>query len=252
MEAWMKKIVFLTPLLLLAACEGSIVDAVGDAANSTIGSSFSDGSPIGTSDVNPGEFAGVNLAGPDNIVFTTGDFSIRAEGDADAIEQLRYKISGDEIKIGRENNSFSGRDSDKATIYVSAPSLKSAKLAGSGDMDVDAMTTESTKLSIAGSGNIRVARIDTNRLNSKIAGSGNLTMAGTAETIDISVAGSGDVSGKELQAEKADISVAGSGNVELSSDGSVSAKVMGSGDVRINGDAKCKARAMGSGDISCG
>ena len=246
----MKKIVFLAPLLMLEACEGSIAEAVSDAASGS--SSFSDGIPIGTSASNPGEFAGVTLAGPDNIIFTTGDFSIRAEGDPDAVEQLRYKISGDVIKIGREHSRFTAGDSDRATIYLSAPSLKSAKLAGSGNLDVDAMTTESTKLSIAGSGDIRVAKIATGSLNSKIAGSGNLVLAGTADTVDISIAGSGDVSGKDMKADSASISIAGSGDVELSSDGSVNAKVMGSGDVRIHGDAKCKSRAMGSGGITCG
>jgi len=247
----MKKILVLAPLLALAACEGSIANAVGDAASST--SNFSDGSAIGTSASNPGVFEGITLAGPDNIIFTTADdYSIRAEGDADAIEQLRYKISGDEIKIGRENSGLSWGDSGKATIYVSAPSLTSAKLAGSGDMEVDAMTTDSTKLSIAGSGNIRVANIKTTSLNSKVAGSGNLTLSGTAESVDISIAGSGDISGKDMKAASASISVAGSGDVELSSDGSVDAKVMGSGDVRIHGKAKCKSRAMGSGDITCG
>lgn len=247
----MKNIMFLAPLLALAACEGSIVDAVGEAA--TGASSFSDGTAIGTSASNPGAFEGVTLAGPDNIIFTTGaEFSIRAEGDAEAIEQLRYSISGDQIKIGRESKGMSWNDSGKATIYVSAPALKSAKLAGSGDMEIDAMTTDSTKLSIAGSGNIRVANIDTESLDSKIAGSGSLNLAGTAESVDISIAGSGDISGKDLKAASASISVAGSGDVELSSDGSVDAKVMGSGDVRIHGNAKCKSRAMGSGDITCG
>ena len=246
----MKKLLCLAPLLMLAACEGSIADAVSEAASGS--SSFADGIPVGTSASNPGEFVGVTLAGPDNIIFTTGDFSIRAEGDAGAVEELRYKISGDEIKIGREHSRFTGGDGDRATIYLSAPSLKSAKLAGSGNLDVDAMTAESTRLSIAGSGDIKVARIDTGSLNSKIAGSGNLSLAGSADTGDISIAGSGDISGKDMKADSAIISIAGSGDVELSSDGSVSARVMGSGDVRIHGSAKCKSRAMGSGDITCG
>ncbi|MEH6714663.1 head GIN domain-containing protein [Parasphingorhabdus flavimaris] len=247
----MKNIVFLAPLLALAACEGSIIDAVGDAASST--SSFTDGNPIGTSASDPGPFEGITLAGPDNIVFTTGtEFSIRAEGDSEAIEQLRYSISGGHIKIGREGKGMSSSDGGKATVFVSAPSLQSAKLAGSGDMEIDSMTSASTRLSIAGSGNIRVANIETDSLESKIAGSGDLDLAGSAESVDISIAGSGHISGKDLKAASASISVAGSGDVELSSDGSVDAKVMGSGDVRIHGNAKCKSRAMGSGDISCG
>lgn len=248
----MKKIVFLIPLLALAACEGSIANAVGEATASG-SSSFSDGKPIGTSDSDPGEFEGVTLAGPDNVIFTTSDsFSIRAEGDSDVVDQLRYKISSGQIKIGRDSKGSSWSDRGKAKVYISAPSLKSAKLAGSGNMDIDAMATDSTKLSIAGSGDITVAKIETASLSSKIAGSGNLDLSGSADSMDISIAGSGSISGKGLKADTAKISIAGSGDVELSSDGAVNAKVMGSGDIRVHGDAKCKSKAMGSGDITCG
>ncbi len=247
----MKKVLMLAPLLCLAACEGSIADAVGDAASNAGG--FTDGEPIGTSDTNPGEFEGVTLAGPDNVVFTTADdYAIRAEGDADDIEELRYKISNGQIRIGRRKGGSSWRSGDKVTVYVSAPSLKLAKLAGSGDMELDAITGDDTELSIAGSGDIKAANVDAKSLESKIAGSGSISLAGKVESIDISIAGSGDIEGKDLTADEVDISVAGSGDVELSSDGKVEAKVMGSGDVRIHGDAECNSRAMGSGNITCG
>lgn len=95
------------------------------------------------------------------------------------------------------------------------PSLKSAELAGSGDMKVDSMTTASTKLSIAGAGNIGVASVETASLNTSIAGSGNVIMAGSAESAKISIAGSGDINAKDLNADSAKISVVGSGDVEL-------------------------------------
>lgn len=250
----MKKLFLAIPLLAssmaLASCEGSIASAVGKASNS----SFSDGIEIGTADTDPGEFTGVTLAGPDNIVFTTGSsFSIRAEGDNDALEELRYSVKNGQLKVGRDSvgKIWSGSDG-AATVYVSAPVLNSAKLAGSGDMNVDQMADESAELSIAGSGNINIAEIKTASLSAKIAGSGDMVMAGTADNVNVSIAGSGEVSGKELKADKATIKVAGSGDVTLSSDGSVDAKVMGSGDIRVHGKADCKSKSMGSGDINCG
>lgn len=246
----MKKLLLVIPFLALAACEGSIASAVGDAGKS----SFSDGTEISATDTNPGDFDGVTLAGPDNVIFTTGaEFSIRAEGDADALEQLRYKITDGQLKIGRDNNSkiWKGR-SDSAVVYVSAPSLKSAKLAGSGDMQVDNMDSESANLSVAGSGNIKIAKLETASLATKIAGSGSLTMAGTAKQASISVAGSGNVSGKELKAETATIKISGSGDVALSSDGTVNANVAGSGDIRVHGSATCKTKTAGSGEVTCG
>lgn len=245
----MKKLLLVIPFLALAACEGSIANAVGGAAES----SFSNGTAIGSTDSNPGEFEGVTLAGPDNVVFTTGtEFSIRAEGDADALEQLRYKITNGQLKIGREGNSLWSGSSDSAIVYVSAPLLKSAKLSGSGDMQVDKMDSESASVSVAGSGNINIETIKTASLSTKIAGSGDVSLAGTAENVKISIAGAGDIAGKALKAETATIKIAGSGDVALSSDGTVDAKIAGSGDIRIHGKATCKTKTAGSGDVTCG
>lgn len=246
----MKKLLLVIPFLALSACEGSIASAVGDVGKS----SFSNGIKITETTSNPGDFDGVTLAGPDNVVFTTGsDFSIRAEGNADALDQLRYKVTDGQLKIGRENDGkiWSGK-SGSAVIYVSAPTLTSAKLAGSGDMQVDKMDSDSASLSVAGSGNINIEQLETASLSTKIAGSGDLTMVGKAEKATISVAGSGNVSGKGLKADSATIKIAGSGDVALSSDGTVDAKVMGSGDIRVHGNAECKTKTMGSGEITCG
>ncbi|MEW4468836.1 head GIN domain-containing protein [Parasphingorhabdus sp. JC815] len=245
----MKKLLLLIPFLALSACEGSIAEAVGNAGNS----SFTDGTPLGSAEVNPGKFEGVTLAGPDNIIFTTGpEYTIRAEGDADTLEQLRYKITGGEIKVGRENDDLWSSTSSTAIIYISAPSLNSIKLAGSGDIEADKMSGDDTALIVAGSGNITVADLQTPSLDSKVAGSGDISVAGTAQTTKISIAGSGDINGKALTTEDATIKIAGSGNISLSSDGAVEAKIIGSGDVRIYGDATCKTKAMGSGEVTCG
>ncbi len=245
----MKKLLFAVPLLALTACEGSIAEAVGNASVS----SFSDGKTISSTDTDPGEFDGVTLAGPDNVVFTTdSDFAIRAEGDADAVEQLRYKLSGSQLKIGREGTGIWSGGSDRVTIYVSAPSLKSAKLAGSGDMQVDKMNSDSAAISVAGSGNVAVAEMATQSLSTKIAGSGNVEMAGTADSAKISIAGSGDVDAKALKADTATIKIAGSGDVTMSSDGTVDAKVAGSGDIRVHGKAECTSKTPGSGKVNCG
>lgn len=251
----MENIFLVIPLLAstvpLAACDGSVVNAVSKAGSS----SFKDGIKIGTSAVDPGAFEGVTLAGPDDIVFTTADnYSIRAEGDDEALEQLRYRINSDgQMKIGRDRAGkiWDGK-TGRATVYISAPGLKNAKLAGSGNMEVDQMTGDSTSLSIAGSGNITVAKVETASLSAKIAGSGDMMLTGTADKAKISVAGSGDLSGKGFAADTAKITIAGSGNVALSSDGSVDASVAGSGDVQVSGKAKCKSRSAGSGKISCG
>jgi len=246
----MKKLILALPLLALAACDGSIAKEVGGMGWS---GSMDGGEAITTSDTDPGEFTKIGSVGPDNIIFSKGDdFSIRAEGDADTIEQLRFKLKDGSLKVGRLKAKGWSGDYDATTIYISAPSLKAVALAGSGDVKVDEMSDDSAKISVAGSGDVTVDNVKSDSLKGSIAGSGNISLAGSAESTKISIAGSGDVNGKGLKAATANISIAGSGNVELSSDGSVDAKVMGSGDIRVHGKAKCKSKSMGSGDITCG
>jgi len=244
----MKNLLLFIPFLALSACEGSVAEAVSNVGNS----SFTGGTEIGTTDVNPGKFEGITLAGPDNIIFTTGsEYSIRAEGEAAILKQLRYKISDGQIKVGRENDNLWSGTSSTAIVYVSAPSLNSIKLAGSGDIEADRMNSESASVSVAGSGNINIADLQTTLLSAKIAGSGDVSFTGSAQSTKISIAGSGDISGKALKTENATIKITGSGNVILSSDGTVDVKVLGSGDVRIHGNATCKTKVAGSGDVTC-
>lgn len=245
----MKKLLLIVPFLALGACEGSIAEAVGNAASS----SFEGGTAISATATNPGEFKGLTLAGPDNIIFTTGaEYSIRAEGDPEALEQLRYKIADGQIKVGRENDGLLSSTSDVATVYITAPSINSIKLAGSGDIQADKIEGESAALSLAGSGNINIAGLQTTSLTTKIAGSGDVLVAGNAQSTEISIAGSGSINGEALKIENADIKIAGSGNVALSSDGAVDSRIFGSGNVRIHGSATCETKAMGSGEVTCG
>ena len=245
----MKKLLLIIPFLALSACDGSIADVVGDVRSST----FEGGTAIGEAAKNPGEFQGVTLAGPDNIIFTTGaEYSIRAEGDEDALEQLRYKVTDGQIKVGRENENLLSSSDKAATIYITAPSLNSIKLAGSGDIDADKIAGDTAALTLAGSGNIKIADLQTTSLDTKIAGSGDILVSGSAKTTKISIAGSGDISGAALRKESASIKIAGSGNVALSSDGTVDSTILGSGNIRIHGDATCKTNAMGSGEVTCG
>jgi hypothetical protein len=91
-------------------------------------------------------------------------------------------------------NSFSwGNRTPKTTIFVSLPAIRSAAIAGSGDMKVDRVEGNSFAGSIAGSGDLQVAALRTGEAEFSIAGSGNISAAGNAKNTDVSVAGSGNV-----------------------------------------------------------
>lgn len=201
-----------------------------------------------------GAFHSVELAGPHDVVVTVGGApSVRAEGDAEAIERLDIKVEDGELSIGtRHEGWFSGSRHGRVTIYVTAPSLDEASVAGSGNMRIDRIQGEAFEASLAGSGNLEIAAMQARSAEFSIAGSGNITAAGTAEETEVDIAGSGNARLDSLQARRASVSIAGSGDVNVQASEAVDASILGSGNVNVRGTARCSVSKMGSGEVRCG
>jgi Putative auto-transporter adhesin, head GIN domain len=251
------RLIFLATIILTAlpglnGCGYSVSDAAEDISQSSDG--LAGGTPISNEWVNAGKFTQLAARGPDNVVFTIGEkFQIRADGDADVLEKLRFKLDGDSLIIGRSDKKwYNAGAAPAATIFVTAPALTGASLAGSGNLKADKLSGDEVAISTAGSGNIEVTQIEAKALVAETAGSGSIKAAGTAENADFSIAGKGSVDAAKLTAADAKISIAGSGNASINASATVDASIAGSGDVNVTGGAKCTKSVAGSGKVNCG
>ena len=202
-----------------------------------------------------GEFQAVSLEGSHDVIVAVGGApSVRAEGDAEAIERLDIRVENGTLKIGsRSSNGWFSRNRGRVTVHVTAPALNAASIGGSGDMRIDRVEAPRFAASIGGSGDMEIGALRAERASFSIAGSGDIrAAAGQVGEADISIAGSGSVSADALQTRRADVSVVGSGDVSLSASESVDASIMGSGDINVQGNARCNVSKMGSGDVHCG
>ena len=201
-----------------------------------------------------GEFQSVSLEGSQDVVVTVGGApSVRAEGDAEDIERLDIRVEGGTLRIGYEREGwFNFRRGSSVRVFVTAPALNGATIAGSGDMRVDRVQAESFQAEIAGSGDLQIAALQARRATFAIAGSGDIQAAGQVEQADVSIAGSGNVGLDRLQTRRTSVSVAGSGDIAVRASEAVEGEVMGSGDVVVHGTARCSIQKMGSGDVRCG
>lgn len=226
--------------LPLAACDGAMGDAGVEAEGTGTARTYAvDG------------FEKVELAGSDDVEVRVGPaFSVRAEGPAAVLEQLRIDRDDDTLDIGRRENA--PRVEGKARVIVTMPKMSGAVIAGSGAMRVDRMSGDDTSVEIAGSGNLTFGQVAAQKLAVEIAGSGTLRAAGTVRTLEVDIAGSGDVDAGGLLASGADVSIAGSGNVRATVNGDAKVSVMGSGDVDLGAGARCRTEKMGSGNVRCG
>ena len=201
-----------------------------------------------------GAFQSVDLAGSHDVVVTVGGApSVRAEGDAEALERLDIRVENGSLRIGsRRDGWLSGSRHGRVTVHVSAPALNGASIGGSGDMRIDRVQAEAFEASIAGSGDLEIAALQARRAEFSIAGSGGISAAGSAEDAEVSIAGSGNARLDSLQARRASVSIAGSGNVAIQASEAVDGSIMGSGNVTVRGAARCSVTKMGSGEVRCG
>lgn len=199
-------------------------------------------------------FTAIDATGPDNVIVTLGNaFSIRAEGDAKAVQQLDIHVEGDKLVVSRRSGASNlwGGDSGSATIRVSLPAISAVDLTGSGNVDVDRAEGKALDLDLTGSGNLKVTGIKVGTVKADLTGSGNVALAGQADDGRFSITGSGDIDADGLKVGKGDASILGSGDIAFASDGPVAINVMGSGDVTVKGKAQCTTSGSGSGETRC-
>jgi hypothetical protein len=138
---------------------------------------------------------------------------------------------------------------DKVRATVVVPRLSAIKLAGGGDVRLEAFNTPALQLAVAGSGDIVAHGLTAEDLQVSVAGSGDVRGSGSTRRLKVSVAGSGDVRLADLRADDVVISIAGSGDVAVQAQTTLDVSIVGSGDVQYTGAAKLKQTVRGSGSI---
>ena len=198
-------------------------------------------------------FNGVAAGGPINVVITLGNTeSCRLEGDADALETLVTEVKGNVLIIRPQNSWKSWErkyENKKITAYVTAKSIKSLTMSGSGSMVVNgAVNSKDLSATLSGSGSIK-ATADVDNFTGVISGSGNVTLTGKADDASITLSGSGTFAGRGFSVNDLSTQVSGSGTVNIKADRKIDAVISGSGNVNYSGNASVDKTVVGSGKV---
>lgn len=241
----MRRFIVLAPLALAACSSGGSADAD---TPGIPGQGTGNARTFAAAD-----FDSIDLRGGDDVDVRVGSgFSVRAEGDAKALDRLRIMREGSSLRIDRQSGDRLSWGDGDIKLLVTMPRIAGAKVAGSGDVAIDRVEGARFDGAVAGSGNLKVAAMQVDEARLSVAGSGDLEAKGTATRLDVSVAGSGNLEAEDLKVKAAKVSVAGSGNVRADLDGEGDVRIAGSGNVDLGEKARCVVRANGSGTARCG
>lgn len=186
------------------------------------------------------DFSTICVAGAMNVILNQGDKPcVLIKGsDKELLDKIVIYVKNNTLNIETKKKffGFNGFTNwDNITIYVTAPTIESLELAGSGNITTD-------------------EPIDADNVNVEIAGSGDIDISGgfTCNTLDVEVAGSGNVSFDQLKANRLRTSIAGSGNVSYNNMNviNVSSEIAGSGNIIMKGKASHHSEnVLGSGNV---
>ncbi|WP_036678271.1 head GIN domain-containing protein [Daejeonella oryzae] len=199
-------------------------------------------------------FNGISSSGSYDVKVKMGaSESLKLEGDEDLLKDIETVVENGVLKIRNKKHNTGWnwkRNSGKVTVYVTAKSLNSITLSGSGDIKVEG-TVKSEKLTntLSGSGSISLTA-NANEYLGNISGSGKMMISGNAKHAIIKIGGSGNFEGRNFSTIDSDVKVSGSGNVSIKAEKTLDAMVSGSGNIRYSGNAQVSKIKNGSGNIT--
>ncbi|HEV7330307.1 MAG TPA: head GIN domain-containing protein [Flavisolibacter sp.] len=202
-------------LLLLASCTKDRISGSGT---------------VTTENRNVANFTEVSTSGSSDVHIVQGTaFSVQVKGYNNLLPFFETKVINNTLEVGYQQGT--NIHNDNIEVFVTMPSFEGARIDGSADIDVKgAFTSNSVILSVYGSGNIDIEAGSTQSLTTDISGSGNIRAFG-------------------LAAEHADASITGSGTAELNVANHLKADIAGSGNIYYKGTPTLESFVSGSGKV---
>lgn len=191
--------------------------------------------PTMTKSYELGQFKEIELNGGADMVYRKGAPSLRIEAPAEILKLIRVVNNNGRLIVNQEEfqkHTFITTDY-QVRIICTSPEINYIVLNGSGDINIDSLSTTQLQLEINGAGDVSYRR-------------------GTAGVVKLTLNGSGDfdiegLSGKVLQLN---LNGAGDADFERIDFDEVAIDIEGAGDVAISGKArKAMLRCTGAGEI---
>jgi len=178
--------------------------------------------------------------------------TITVKGEENLLPFIKIEVIDQILKIYTEKNKYISTSKGKGiVVVVPFESINQVSLTGSGDV-ITKNAIKSTKFTakLTGSGDMDL-EIEATDVDANLTGSGDINLSGKTENISSEVGGSGDIDASKLISKNANATVSGSGDNAVSCSESLYARVTGSGGIKYKGEPQKKdTKVTGSGSIT--
>ena len=196
-------------------------------------------------------FDGVESEISGNVIYTQGnDYKVELTAQQNILNVMETPVLSKKLVVRFKNN-VRVKTHEQITIKVTAPSISSIGLSGSGNISVlSPLTGGDLTFRLSGSGDMILPTVTCNYLETNISGSGSISIAGgTATTENFKISGSGDVDVRNVMAKTVSTNTSGSGTLRVAASEKLDVKISGSGSVYYWGTPIISTDISGSGRV---
>jgi hypothetical protein len=201
------------------------------------------------------DFDRVIVEGPYQVRLVVGrPSSATVSGSIAALDRVTVDVQGQTLRVRRNRSAWGGApgaDAGRVTIELSTRRLRSARLVGPAQLNVQGAAGLNVEFTVEGSGTLRAANVDADTLSLGLIGAGRLEIGGRAGVLRGDFQGSGTVDASNLGARQADVTSTTSGDVLLAVRGPATVTNNGMGNVRVSGAPACTIRGLGAAQVAC-
>jgi hypothetical protein len=197
-------------------------------------------------------FDRISLSGFGKVNVVQGDEeSLTVTTDDNIMPYIETEVRGDTLVLGftddGEHKSF---DPTKGiTFDLVVKDLSRIDVSGAGDIQVDALETESLRVELSGAGNLYIDSIVADELVIRISGAGNASVGGVVTGQDITLSGAGNYNGGDLESETAIIEMSGVGNGTVWATENLDIHMSGVGNLEYYGSPRVIQNVSGFGVV---
>ncbi|KAF2337263.1 head GIN domain-containing protein [Flavobacterium daemonense] len=199
------------------------------------------------------EYDAIKISGFFDVDLVAGkEGKISIKGEQNILAAIIVEVEDNALKVYvKKGTNLRPSTGKKVEITIPFEKISELSLSGSGDIVAKSQIKNdkfSAKLSGSGDVDLDVAA---NSFDFNLSGSGDIKLKGNSDNVAIKLSGSGDIEAANLKAKNADVMVSGSGDVKVNCNESITARVSGSGDIKYTGNPeKRDVKVSGSGSIS--
>ncbi len=195
-------------------------------------------------------FDRLDLGSAFSIVVTKGDFSVKASGKKEDIEELEANVSGNKLKIRfKDTKGWWGKNRKRIDIVISMPTLRGLDLSGASTSKISGFENLSDlDLDISGASNSTID-LKANNIKLDISGASTVILVGSGTSISGEISGATSFRAYDYVVKQVNLDVSGASTAKIYATERINVEASGASSIRYKGTASVRSNTSGASSI---